>query len=117
MPLYKKNILIFRAFLIVASIMCAHMGELVDCMELHKEVTPGSGAITQEHVMVSQLEEGKPTKKKTGSSSERKGSDSEPETNPEDKDVSSGSEREPLKRFVPSEKIEPDQAVDFPWDI
>jgi hypothetical protein len=117
MPLHKKNILIFKAFLIVVLSMCLHMGDVVDCKELHKEVPPGPGTVTQEHMMVSQLEEGKPAEKKTPSSSERRDSDSETETNPEDNDVSSGSEREPLKRFVPSEKIAPDQAVDFPWDI
>jgi len=117
MPLHKKNILIFKAFLIVALSMCPHMGDVVDCKELHKEVPPGTGTVTQEHVMVSQLEEDKPADPPPRSSSERRDSDSETETNSEDKDVSSGSEREPLKRFVPSEKIKPDQAVDFPWDI
>ena len=89
----------------------------MDCKELHAEMLSGPGAATQQHIMVSQLEEDKPIEKKTGSSSEHKESDSETETNPENNDKSSGSKGEPLKRFVPSEKIEPDQAVDFPWDI
>ena len=117
MPLHKKNIFIFQAFLAVALSMCPHMGDLVACKELHKEVPAVVGAVIPEHVMVSQLEEDEPTEKRTGSSSGRKESESETETNPENNHVPSGSEREPLKRFVPSEKIEPDQAVDFPWDI
>lgn len=117
MPLHRKNILIFKAFLIVALIMCPHMGEVVDCKEFRMDIPAGPGTVTQEHVMVSQHEDDKPIEKKTGSSSERKESDSETETNPENNEKSSGSKREPLKRFVPSEKIEPDQAVDFPWDI
>jgi len=122
MHLHKKNILIFNAFLIMALIMalimCPHMGDVVVCKGLYKEATAGPGTVvTQEHVIVSQLEEDEPVEKKTGSSSERRESDSETETNSEDNDISSGSEREPLRRFVPSEKIKPDQAVDFPWDI
>ena len=117
MCLRKKNIFILKAFWTVALIMCPHMGGVADCRELHTEVSAGPGDAAQEHVMISQLEEGKPTKKKTGSFSERKESDSETRTDPENNDKSSKSEREPLKRFEPSEKIEPDQAVDFPWDI
>ena len=117
MPLRKKNLFIFKVFLTLALSMCPHMGDILDCKELQREVPAGSGPVTQKRVMVSQNEEDKPVEKKTGSSSERRESESETEANPENNDKPSGSKRKPLKHFVPSEKIEPDQAVDFPWDI
>lgn len=117
MRLYKKNIFIFKVFLTVTLIMCPHMRDVVNCKELHKDMSAGPGDAAQEHVLVSQLEEGNATKKKTGSSSKRKEADSEVKTNTENNEKSSKPESKPLKRFEPSEKIKPDQAVDFPWDI
>jgi len=41
----------------------------------------------------------------------------EPESKTDDEKESSGVKKKPLKDFQPSEKIEAEQAVDFPYDI
>ena len=41
----------------------------------------------------------------------------ESETQPDEKKESAETEKKPLKDFRPSEQIEADQAVDFPYDI
>jgi hypothetical protein len=41
----------------------------------------------------------------------------EPESKTDEEQKSSGVEKKPLKNFQPSEKIEAEQAVDFPYDI
>ncbi|MGW8303928.1 MAG: hypothetical protein ACWGNO_17750 [Desulfobacterales bacterium] len=41
----------------------------------------------------------------------------EPESQADEKKESAGVEEKPLKDFQPSEKIEAEQAVDFPYDI
>ena len=41
----------------------------------------------------------------------------ETESGTEDQKESSGAKKEPLKNFQPSERIEAEQAVDFPYDI
>jgi len=41
----------------------------------------------------------------------------EPESKTDEKKESSGVKEKPLKDFQPSEKIEAEQAVDFPYDI
>ena len=43
--------------------------------------------------------------------------DTKTRTKGDKKGASPGQKSEPLKRFVPSQKIEADQAVDFPNDI
>ena len=116
-PLYKKNPFIIKLFVTLVLSMILHMGDLPASKVLHGEVPEGPGAVNLEHLMVSQYEKDKSTEKTAGRSAEEKESDSKTETDPEKDDVPSGSEREPLKRFEPSEKIEADQAVDFPWDI
>ncbi|MGD2185646.1 MAG: hypothetical protein PVI71_05945 [Desulfobacterales bacterium] len=41
----------------------------------------------------------------------------ESESKTDEKNASSGDKKKPLKDFQPSEKIEAEQAVDFPYDI
>jgi hypothetical protein len=41
----------------------------------------------------------------------------EPESKTDQKQESTGDKKKPLKDFHPSEKIEAEQAVDFPYDI
>ena len=41
----------------------------------------------------------------------------EPESKTDEKQDSTGDKKKPLKDFHPSEKIEAEQAVDFPYDI
>ena len=108
---------ILKVSLAVALISGLYMGDTEERKDLHAAVTAVLGDEAQEHLMISQLEEGKATKKKTVRSSEHKEVDSETKTTSGDKDKSSKSESKRLKRFEPSEKIEPEQAVDFPWDI
>jgi hypothetical protein len=58
-----------------------------------------------------------PEKDETGLSPGRKESGSEPKKKQEKKDLPTEPAPNKLKRFVPSEKIKADQAVDFPYDI
>jgi hypothetical protein len=64
-------------------------------------------------VIVAQNETQTATNDKDESSPEVK----EREINTDEKKESAGAEEKPLKDFQPSEKIEADQAVDFPYDI
>jgi hypothetical protein len=77
-----------------------------------------SGFSTLKDMALAQLEKKTRTEKeKTESSSERNAGDSEEETKTGKSKQDSGAKPKPLKSFVPSEKIEADQAVDFPYDI
>ena len=67
----------------------------------------------QHPVVVAQSETQTTTKEKTAPSSES--SASEPKT--QEKKESAGAQEKPLKVFRPSERIEAEQAVDFPYDI
>jgi hypothetical protein len=64
-------------------------------------------------VIVAQNETQTATNDKSTPSSESK----EPESKTDEKKESSGVKKKPLKDFSPSEKIEAEQAVDFPYDI
>jgi len=64
-------------------------------------------------VIVAQNETQTATNDKNAPSSESK----EPESKTDEKKESSGVKKKPLKDFQPSEKIEAEQAVDFPYDI
>ena len=64
-------------------------------------------------VIVAQNETQTATNDKSTPSSESKKSESKTD----EKKESTGVEKKPLKDFQPSEKIEAEQAVDFPYDI
>ena len=67
----------------------------------------------QDPVMVAQSETGPITKEKAAPLSESR--TSEPKS--QEKEESDEAREEPLKEFRPSERIEAEQAVDFPYDI
>ena len=64
-------------------------------------------------LIVAQNETTPATSEKNGSSPISK----EPESETDEKKESAGVKEKPLKDFQPSEKIEAEQAVDFPYDI
>ena len=64
-------------------------------------------------VIVAQNETQTATNDKNAPSSESK----KPESKTDEKKESTGVKKKPLKDFQPSEKIEAEQAVDFPYDI
>ena len=67
----------------------------------------------QNPVAVAQSETRPTTQEQTAPSSESNAS----EAKTQEKEESSGSQEKPLKPFRPSETIEAEQAVDFPYDI
>jgi hypothetical protein len=67
----------------------------------------------QHRVVVAQSETRATDKEKTAPSSESSASESKTQ----EKEESAGTQEKPLKEFRPSERIEADQAVDFPYDI
>jgi len=67
----------------------------------------------QQRMVVAQSETRTTTKEKTAPSSESSASESKTQ----EKKESAGTQEKPLKEFRPSERIEADQAVDFPYDI
>ena len=67
----------------------------------------------QNPVVVAQSETRTTTKEKTAASSES----SAAESKTQEKKESAGTQEKPLKEFRPSERIEAEQAVDFPYDI
>ena len=77
------------------------------------QMLPDQKQSRQQRMLVAQSETRTTTEEKTAPSSE--GSASEPKT--EEKKESSGTQEKPLKEFRPSERIEAEQAVDFPYDI
>jgi hypothetical protein len=70
-------------------------------------------ALDQDTVIVAQHETQTATDEKKEPSTESK----EPETKTDQVQESTGAEKKPLKEFKPSEQIEAEQAVDFPYDI
>ena len=67
----------------------------------------------QHPVVIAQSETRTTTKEKTAPSSES----SAPESKTQEKKESAEAREKPLKEFRPSERIEAEQAVDFPYDI
>lgn len=93
---------------------------MVRAASSHNDPLPSSSDFSMlKDIALAQLEKKKTKteKEKTESSSERNAWDSEEETKTEKSKQDSGAKPKPLKSFVPSEKIEADQAVDFPYDI
>lgn len=71
------------------------------------------GASNQDTVIVAQNETQTATDEKKAPSTEGR----EPEAGTEEAQESSAGKKKPLKDFQPSEQIEAEQAVDFPYDI
>ena len=67
----------------------------------------------QHRVVVAQSETQKTPKEETAPSSESSASESKTQ----EKEESAGAQEKPPKAFRPSERIEAEQAVDFPYDI
>lgn len=67
----------------------------------------------QHPVVLAQSETQSSTKEKTAPSTESSASESKIQ----EKEESVGAQEKPLKEFRPSERIEAEQAVDFPYDI
>jgi len=67
----------------------------------------------QDPVVVAQSETRTTTKEKAAPASESSASESKTQ----EKKESAGTQEKPLKEFRPSERIEAEQAVDFPYDI
>ncbi len=67
----------------------------------------------QDTVIVAQNE----TQTATGDAKPPSTQNKEPETQTDEKKESTGETKKPLKDFQPSEQIEAEQAVDFPYDI
>jgi hypothetical protein len=76
------------------------------------------GAATEKGVLIAQNKVADNTETTTpGGLTDHNQEDPKTQTKREKKGASPGQKSEPLKRFVPSKKIEADQAVDFPYDI
>ncbi len=76
-------------------------------------VLPDRKQQNQYAVVVAQNETQTSPKEKTAGSHESQ----ESESKTDEKQESTGDKKKPLKDFHPSEKIEAEQAVDFPYDI
>jgi len=74
---------------------------------------PGQKQAKQHPVVIAQSETRTTTQEKTAPPSDSSASDSETQ----EKTESAGAQEQPLKEFRPTERIEADQAVDFPYDI
>jgi len=115
---HKSPILVFVALLTMGLTVCLGMGNTLALANPRKQAPACPCIAIQNALVFAQNEENKISEKgKNGSSPERIESDSKPETKPKKNDLPAGSKSKPLKSFVPSEKIEADQAVDFPYDI
>jgi hypothetical protein len=77
------------------------------------QALPDQKQSKQHPVVVAQNDTRPTTKAKTAPSSES----SAPESKTQDKKESAETREKPLKEFRPSERIEAEQAVDFPYDI
>ncbi len=116
--LHKSLILIFVALLTMGLTVCLGMGNTAVLANPRKQAPTCPCIAIQNALVFAQNKENKASEEeKNGSSPKRIESDSKTKTKPKKNDLPSGSESKPLKRFVPSEKIEADQAVDFPYDI
>jgi hypothetical protein len=83
-----------------------------------KEREGNLGAATEKGVLIAQNKVADNTETTTpGGLTDHSQEDPKTQTKREKKRTSPGQKSEPLKRFVPSKKIEADQAVDFPYDI
>ena len=74
---------------------------------------PNQKQSKQHPIVVAQSEIQTTTKEKTAPSSESSASESKTQ----EKKESAEAQEKPLKEFRPSERIEAEQAVDFPYDI
>jgi len=77
------------------------------------QTLPDQKQSKQHRVVVAQNETRTTTKEETAPSSESSASESKTQ----EKKESAGDQEKPLKDFRPSERIEAEQAVDFPYDI
>lgn len=117
-PLHKSLLLVFSVLLTVGLAVSPEMGSATVLAGPRKKATQCPYVATQEAFIFAQNEEGDPAhKERKGGFSEPDESDAKPETKRQKKDLPPGSNSKPLKGFVPSEEIEADQAVDFPYDI
>jgi hypothetical protein len=109
------------------------MNELMKTIFLHKSqllvfsalltvgltVSPACQFVTTQVGLVFAQDSGNKAreKEKNGSSDEHIESETKIESKSKKNDSPSGTKSKPLKRFVPSEEIDAEQAVDFPYDI
>ena len=77
------------------------------------QLLPGHKPYKQHSVVVAQSETRTTAEEKTAPPSESAGSESKTQ----EKKELPGAKEKPLKEFRPSERIEAEQAVDFPYDI
>ena len=116
--LHKSQLLVFSALLTVGLTVSTAMGSATVLANPRKQAQACPRITIRNALVFAQNEENKVSEKdKSDSSAERIESDSRTEPKARKNDLPSGSESKPLKRFVPSEKIEANQAVDFPYDI
>lgn len=116
--LYKKSIPVFVALLTMDLVACPVMGKPVAWTDSQKVAALYPGVeIRKSFVFAQNKGNNTADKEKNDNLSERNETDADPETKRQKKDLPPGSKSKPLKEFVPSEKIEADQAVDFPYDI
>ena len=83
------------------------------CAGASNDRVPNEGKQRPNAVIVGQSQAPASTPEKNPRTSES----SESESQPQHGQNSEATEKKPLKDFHPSEKIEADQAVDFPYDI
>lgn len=116
--LYKKTRLAFVGLLTMNWFVYPVMGISAALTDLQKRTALYPGAEIREFLVLAQSEKNNPAdKEKNGSSSERNEADAKQERKRQKKDLPTGSKSKLLKDFVPSEEIEADQTVDFPYDI
>ena len=77
-------------------------------------ISPGTGGVERKTFFVADTPGTPEDEKAAGSPADEK---SEPKTEVGKGGAPSSTETAPLKPFVPSEQVEADQAVDFPYDI
>ena len=83
------------------------------CAEASNERMPNEGSRRQNAVVDGQNQAGASIPETNSRTSEEIESESRPPEEPN----SAGPKKKPIKDFQPTEKIEADQAVDFPYDI
>jgi hypothetical protein len=105
----------FRKFIIISVALSGLV--LIDnwpaCAGASNDQVPNEGNQRSNAMIVGQSQ----TPASTPKTNSRTSESSESESQPQKGQNSAATEKKPLKDFQPSEKIEADQAVDFPYDI
>jgi hypothetical protein len=105
----------FKKFTVITAILMGFvlMGSRPVCAGAPNDQVPNNGKQNPNAMIVGQSQTPASTPQTNSQASESR--DSEPRS--QEAQNSEATEKKPLKNFQPTEKIEADQAVDFPYDI